>query len=158
MSRLILILVFSLILILIALYGDFPISASGKYFGNDSLDAAKQKYVDEIMLTISGKEKMPADSVFKDIQMLKGMPAERLLGLMNNGFSKALGVGCDHCHNTQDFASNELPAKEIARQMMTMSGKIREMLAEIKEIKTKDAHVNCTTCHRGNIIPANKMD
>lgn len=125
---------------------------------SDSLTAAKQQNVDAILESIKGKEKMPSDSVFKDVQMLKGMPAENLLGIMNKGFSTALGVGCDYCHNTQDYASNEIPAKNIAREMMTMSGEIREMLSKITEIKNEKAHVNCATCHRGSIIPATKVN
>ncbi len=139
-------------------FRSMPVGTSTEAISNDSLNAAKQKFVDEIMISIKGKEKMQADSVFKNLKMLNDMPADRLLGLMNNGFSKALGVGCDHCHNTQDFASDEIPAKQIAREMMTMSGKIREMLSQMKEIKDENAHVSCTTCHRGSIVPATKMD
>lgn len=125
---------------------------------NDSLDAAKKQYVDIILESIKGKENMSSDSVFKDMQILKGMPAEKMLGLMNFGFSKALGVGCDHCHNTQDFASNEIPAKQIAREMMNMSGQIREMLKNMKDIKSEKPSVTCATCHRGSIIPATKLE
>ncbi len=125
---------------------------------SDSLDADKQKYVDAVLETIKGKEKMPADSVFKDIQILKDVPAERLLEIMNKGFSRALGVSCEHCHNTENFASNERDAKLIARQMMNMTGNIRGMLKDIKEIKTENPNVTCSTCHRGSIIPATKMN
>lgn len=158
MIRLISIFIFFVSILALLSFRDLPLSSEVVNPNNDSLNAAKQKFVDEILQAINGKEKMQSDSVFKNVQMLKQMPAERLLGLMNNGFSKALGVGCDHCHNTNDFASEEIPAKQIAREMMNMSGKIREMLSEIKEIKTEDAHVNCTTCHRGSIVPATKME
>ena len=156
MNKFITLLVFFVIVIsIMALSNESPVNRN---HNSDSLNAAKQKYVDEIMVTIAGKEKMPSDSVFKDVQMLKGMPAEKLLGIMNKGFSTALGVGCDYCHNTQDFASNEIPAKRIAREMMTMSGQIADMLHNIKDIKTENAHVNCTTCHRGSIVPATKLN
>lgn len=135
-----------------------PLRNSGINDNNDSLDIAKQKYVDAIMETIKGKENMPSDSVYKNIEILKQMPADKLLGLMNFGFSKALGVGCDHCHNTQDFASNEIPAKQIAREMMNMSGQIRDMLKNIKGITSEKPSVSCATCHRGSIIPLTKMN
>jgi len=149
---------FVIVTFIMALSNETPVNRSGINDKSDSLAAAKQLNVDAVMESIRGKEKMPADSVFKDVQMLKGMPAENLLGIMNKGFSTALGVGCDYCHNTQDYASNEIPAKNIAREMMTMSGEIRDMLSKIKEIKNEKAHVNCATCHRGSIIPATKVN
>ncbi|MBK8982988.1 MAG: c-type cytochrome [Ignavibacteria bacterium] len=123
----------------------------------DSLEAEKENYVNIVKESIKGKESMSSDSVFSDIQMLKGVPAENLLNIMNHGFSKALGVGCDHCHNTSDWASNEKNAKHISREMMKMSGQIREMISNIKEIESEKATINCTTCHRGEIVPALKL-
>lgn len=149
---------FVIVTFMMALSNQTPVNRSGISDNSDSLTAAKQQNVDAVLESIKGKEKMPADSVFKDVQMLKGMPAENLLGIMNKGFSTALGVGCDYCHNTQDYASNEIPAKNIAREMMTMSGEIREMLSKMTEIKNDKAHVNCATCHRGSIIPATKVN
>ena len=149
---------FVIVTFMMALSNEKPVNRSGISDNSDSLTAAKQLNVDAVLESIKGKEKMPADSVFKDVQMLKGMPAENLLGIMNKGFSTALGVGCDYCHNTQDYASNEIPAKNIAREMMTMSGEIREMLSKMTQIKNEKAHVNCATCHRGSIIPATKVN
>ena len=149
---------FVILTFMMALSNEKPVNRSGISDNSDSLTAAKQLNVDAVLESIKGKEKMPADSVFKDVQMLKGMPAENLLGIMNKGFSTALGVGCDYCHNTQDYASNEIPAKNIAREMMTMSGEIREMLSKMTEIKNEKAHVNCATCHRGSIVPATKVN
>ncbi|HRI85303.1 MAG TPA: c-type cytochrome [Ignavibacteria bacterium] len=123
----------------------------------DSLEAEKENFVNIVKETIKGKEGVSSDSVFRDIQMLKGVPAENLLNIMNYGFSKALGVGCDHCHNTTDWASNEKNAKQISREMMKMSGQIRDMISNIKEIESEKATINCTTCHRGEIVPALKM-
>lgn len=124
---------------------------------SDSLDAQKKIYVDMVNESIKGREEMQADSVFKNIQIMKTVPAGRLVMIMDKGFSKALGVGCDHCHNTNDWASDEKNAKKITREMMKMSGQIREMISEIKEIESKEATINCTTCHRGEIVPATKL-
>src|SRR5262245_1083596 len=41
---------------------------------------------------IAGKENQPASEVFKNIQMLKTVPAGRLLAIMQIGYSKSLGV------------------------------------------------------------------
>ncbi|MBL0107994.1 MAG: hypothetical protein IPP52_12095 [Ignavibacteria bacterium] len=36
-----------------------------------------------------------------------------------------------------------------------MSGRIRSMIKDItKEIESKEATINCTTCHRGEIVPS----
>lgn len=124
---------------------------------SDSIDAQKKIYVDMVNESIKGREEMQADSVFKNIQIMKTVPAGRLVMIMDKGFSKALGVGCDHCHNTNDWASDEKNTKKITREMMKMSGQIREMISEIKEIESKEATINCTTCHRGEIVPATKL-
>jgi len=50
---------------------------------------------------------MLSDSVFKDIQLMKNVPAGRLVMIMNKAFSKVLGVSCEYYHNTENFASKE---------------------------------------------------
>src|SRR5262245_64989391 len=65
---------------------------------NDSLKADRAKYVALINERIKGKEKMPVDSVFTDLKVLGGFPAEILPHAMNS-WSEALGVSCGHCHN-----------------------------------------------------------
>ena len=69
-----------------------------------------------------GKEKWPADSVFKNIKVIVGessVSAEHFLWMMNWGWSKELGVSCFHCHNAGNWASDSLPSKNIARGMWT---------------------------------------
>jgi hypothetical protein len=122
--------------------------------GEDSLEKDRAKYVALVMETIKGKENMRADSVFKNIRILK-IPAGRLLKVMELGYSRSLGVSCGHCHNTNDFASEEKAQKEIARQMSAMSKTINtDLLGSIKNLKSSPAIINCTTCHRGEIKPA----
>lgn len=104
---------------------------------------------------IKGKEQWPADSVFQNIQMLKKVPAGRLLAIMEMGYSKSLGVTCEHCHTPDDWASEEKLTKQITREMAEMARKINiELLASIKNLPSKSPTVNCTTCHRGQIKPA----
>ena len=120
----------------------------------DSLDADRAKYTNLIKESIKGKENMRADSVFKNIKMLK-IPAGRLLAIMNIGYSRSLGVSCGHCHNTSDFSSEEKVQKEIARQMADMSRKINtDLLKNIHGLKSETPVINCTTCHRGEVKPA----
>lgn len=120
----------------------------------DSLETDRMKYVKLVMESIRGKQKMRADSVFKNIKMLK-VPAGQLLAIMNYGYSRSLGVSCGHCHNTADFASEEKKQKDITREMSAMSTKINsELLKNIKGLQSETPVINCTTCHRGKVKPA----
>ena len=117
----------------------------------DSLEVDRKRHLSELLATIKGKEKRPADSVFKNVTVLKGMPAQRMLAIMNIAYSRSLGVSCGHCHNTTNWESDEKKEKQITRDMIAMTRRINtELLVPIK----KDAVVNCTTCHRGQRKPA----
>jgi hypothetical protein len=53
----------------------------------------------DLRKTIAGQENKPAGEVFKNIQMLKAMPAGRLLRVMEMGYARSLGVNCTHCQS-----------------------------------------------------------
>lgn len=120
----------------------------------DTLKAERAKYIAAIREKIKGKEQLPADSVFKNIKVLKGMPAGRMLAIMDVGYSQSLGVSCGHCHDTKDFASEIKPEKQITREMWAFAAKTREMLKSIDGLKSENPAINCTTCHRGQVKPA----
>lgn len=104
---------------------------------------------------IKGQENKPAEEVFKNIQMMKGIPAARLLRVMEIGYSKSLGVDCTHCHVPDAWDKEDKPQKQIAREMSAMVRVINnEQLKNIKNLKGPNPTVNCTTCHRGQIKPA----
>jgi hypothetical protein len=104
---------------------------------------------------IKGKENEPAETVFKNIQTLKGTPAGRLLAIMEFGYARSLGVSCNHCHVPEKWESEEKNTKQIARDMWAMMGKINtELLKNIKNLKSETPIINCTTCHRGQTKPA----
>lgn len=74
------------------------------------------------------------------------------------GFSQSLGVRCWYCHddtkgkdlNDIDFASDKKPQKQIAREMIRMSGTINgEHMPKVKLINSDASNVACMTCHRG---------
>jgi len=124
----------------------------------DSLEADRLKYMNEVMESIKGKEKLPADSVFKNIKVIKGassVSAEHFLWMMNWGWSAELGVSCSHCHVPGKWESDELLTKDIARGMWLMRVKINsEILPGITGMNyDKDPAVSCITCHRGKAIP-----
>src|SRR5215213_978491 len=104
---------------------------------------------------IKGKEKEPAEKVFKNIQMMKGVPAERLLAIMQMGYARSLGVTCTHCHTPEKWEAEDKPTKQIARDMAAMVKTINgELLKNIKNLQSASPTVNCTTCHRGQVKPA----
>ena len=95
---------------------------------------------------------------------LKVLPATtttaQILPIMRN-FAAALGTNCGYCHvwtgaglPTNDYASDEKPAKEVARVMMRMAGEVNNTLAaNIKKPADQLTRVQCMTCHRGEAIP-----
>ncbi len=121
----------------------------------DSVTASRARFVSEVLATIKGRERLPAESVFKNVKMLKALPAARLLAVMNIGYGKSLGVSCDHCHVTGKWESDEKPQKQIAREMSAMLTTINgQILPKIANLKGERPTVNCTTCHRGMVTPA----
>lgn len=124
----------------------------------DSLEADRMKYMNEVMASIKGKEKLPADSVFKNLKVIKGasnISAEHLLWMMNWGWSAELGVSCSHCHVIGKWESDSLQTKDIARGMWLMRVKINsEILPGITGMNyDKNPAVSCITCHRRKPIP-----
>ncbi len=113
----------------------------------------------ELRKQIAGKEKQPSETVFKNIQSFKGVPAEQLLSIMDSGFRPALGVKCSFCHDPQNWASDDKDEKKVTRQMLQMSRDINEKyLKTMKGLDSDKPSVNCTTCHRGEQKPATSME
>lgn len=83
---------------------------------------------------------------------VKGMPAIRVLRIMEQAFTPNLGVGCTHCHQSGQWASDDKPAKNIARRMWTMRAAWQEDVR--KATGNADAVVTCYTCHKGEPKPA----
>jgi len=125
----------------------------------DSLAAERDRLVREVLKEIAGRETAPAESVFKDIRIFEGMPAGRVVRIMDVGFGKSLGVGCDHCHTTGEWEKEDKHEKQIARDMWAMVGTInRDLLPKIEHLESERPTVNCTTCHRGQVKPALNLD
>lgn len=115
----------------------------------------QRQQLDDLMKQIAGKENQPAEQVFKNIQMFKGVPAARLLRIMELGYSRSLGVNCAHCHIVDQWDKDDKPTKPIAREMARMVQTINnDLLKNIKNLKGPNPIVNCTTCHRGQTKPA----
>lgn len=120
----------------------------------DSVHFDVKKAIAELEASIRGRENAPAESVWKNVKGFTGMPAGRLLRVMEMGFSRGLGVNCLHCHVPTDYASDEKRPKRVAREMMAFSRTVNAELREVKELDSKEPAINCTTCHRGQVKPA----
>jgi Photosynthetic reaction centre cytochrome C subunit len=116
------------------------------------------KALAELRKSIEGKEDQQAVDVFMNIKQYKGVTADRLLRIMEFGFSRSLGVTCTHCHVPGEWESDEKGAKDTARAMSAMVSAINnEYLKNIATLNSANPSVNCTTCHRGQKRPALEM-
>lgn len=112
----------------------------------------KNQMIARLEQAIAGKEQLPAEEVFKNIQTFKGMPAIRVLRIMEQAFVPNLGVNCRHCHVPGQWESDEKDTKKIAREMWTMRAKWQEDAR--KASGNPEAVVTCYTCHKGQPKPA----
>lgn len=73
------------------------------------------------------------------------MTKEEMKEYMRN-FTLSLGVECEYCHNTDDYASDEKKEKDIAREMIKMVYAFNDSY-----FKNAKEEINCYTCHRGQV-------
>jgi hypothetical protein len=132
-------------------------NAMGAAPGEPSNQQINDAFVQRISKQIAGHEQEPSGEVFKNIQVdfLKKVPAARLLLIMNEGYSKALGVNCKHCHVEDDFSKDDKRPKRCARDMAAMHFQINQQLAKMQNLAPNpNGHfINCSTCHRGSVDP-----
>ena len=91
---------------------------------------------------------VPMEAVFKNIQILRGVPSQQLLPIMN--FMRvSLGVRCDYCHVAEDgkYQLDDRAPKRRAREMILMTRRLNESAFG------GHAVVTCQTCHRGSARP-----
>lgn len=86
---------------------------------------------------------------------------DELIAIMGS-YTVALGVHCDHCHarkgdpksRDMDWASDSIPAKQTAREMIKMMRAINgDFIGKIPGLDTPRVKVECVTCHRGQERP-----
>jgi hypothetical protein len=115
--------------------------------------------VAEVSKQIAGKEEQPSEAVFKNIKIMNGIPAGKLVRIMEMGFDRSLGVSCAHCHVAGQWEKDDKPTKQTARDMWKMVRTINDdLLKNMDGLKDRKAIVNCTTCHRGHVKPALNLD
>jgi photosynthetic reaction center cytochrome c subunit len=87
-----------------------------------------------------------AEEQFKNIQVLKGVPADQIIPTMQF-ITASLGVECEFCHVQGAFEKDDKKPKEIARKMMEM------MFAINADNFDRRREVTCYSCHRGSVKP-----
>src|SRR5271167_4190439 len=87
-----------------------------------------------------------AEEQFKNIQVLKGVPAEQIFPTMQF-ITASLGVECEFCHVQGAFEKDDKKTKQTARKMMEM------MFAINKDNFDGHRAVTCNSCHRGSTDP-----
>ena len=135
-----------------------PVTLPATIAAIDSFVADRDSLMKDVLQHIAGRENVAAESVFKNIKVLKGVPAGRIPRIMNLGFGRSLGVNCSHCHVAGHWADEDKPQKQITREMMAMVDTINHVvLPRIKNLKSEHPTVTCTTCHRGSRKPATSL-
>lgn len=89
--------------------------------------------------SLAGKTAVQA---FKNIQVLKDIPADQLVPSMQF-ISASLGVECEFCHVQNAFDKDDKKTKATARKMIQMQ------MAINKENFEGHNEVTCNSCHRG---------
>jgi hypothetical protein len=87
-----------------------------------------------------------AEEQFKNIQALKGIPADQLIPAMQF-IAASLGVECEHCHVEHANEKDDKKAKVTARKMINM------VMAINKDNFEAHREVTCYSCHRGAADP-----
>ncbi len=87
-----------------------------------------------------------AGQAFKNIQVLKNIPADELIPTMQF-IGASLGVECDYCHVERQMEKDDKKSKKTAREMMQM------VFAVNRNNFAGEREVTCNTCHRASIHP-----
>src|SRR5581483_10031791 len=95
--------------------------------------------------TVFGQKPQMAEDVFKNVQVLKGIPVDEFMGTMGI-FSAALGMSCEDCHASNDakwenYALDTSPRKTMARKMVQMVAALNKTSFNGRQM------VTCWTCH-----------
>jgi photosynthetic reaction center cytochrome c subunit len=92
-----------------------------------------------------------AGQAYKNIQVLKDIPAEQLVPSMDY-VSASLGVRCQFCHVPRHPEKDDKKEKLEARKMIQM------MFAIDNDNFEGRKEVTCYTCHRGSTLPARGIE
>jgi photosynthetic reaction center cytochrome c subunit len=125
---------------------------NGAIFGTAVLGSACGLVIAVKLLGQAGSPQTPAGAgktagqAFKNVQVLKNIPAHQLFPAMQF-IASSLGVRCEFCHVRGDFSSDAKHAKLVARKMIEMEFSIDNANFGGRKV------VTCYTCHRGSPHP-----
>jgi hypothetical protein len=92
-----------------------------------------------------------AEDVFKNVQVLKGIPVDEFMGTMGV-FTTSLSLCCGNCHTGAGTSNpkweDDPPRKRTARAMISMVQDINKTRFGGRQV------VTCWTCHRGQTSPS----
>jgi hypothetical protein len=114
--------------------GSQPTSQPGGFVEMPSLDPLP-----------AGSRETRAEQEYRNIQLLRGLPADRIPVIMES-FRSALGVDCTYCHIQNQFERDDRPMKKVAREMIQLTRDTNTRMGGA-------ARVTCNTCHRGQPRP-----
>lgn len=102
------------------------------------------------------RDTRPAEQVFKNVQTLKGIPADEFMSTMGF-FSASLGISCIDCHGAEsggDWAkyADDTDRKRRTRGMIAMANLMNKNFFGGQRVLT------CYTCHRGSTTPETTPD
>lgn len=110
------------------------------------LTARAQSSLPQAPAPVADSHARLAEEQFKNIQALKGIPADQLIPSMQF-ISASLGVECEFCHVHGSMDKDDKKPKVAARKMIAM------MFAINKDNFEGRKEVTCNTCHRGAAHP-----
>src|SRR5436309_8362859 len=96
-------------------------------------DKAQAPHGAPAVLSPANASTKKAEEQFKNIQVLKGIPADQLIPTMQF-ISASLGVECEFCHVQRAFEKDDKKPKQTARKMM-------EMMLDRKSTRLNSSHV-----------------
>ncbi len=102
---------------------------------------------------VRGQAEKPlmAEQVFKNVQVLKGIPVKEFMGTMGF-FSAATGMNCTQCHVDESGGNwaryaDDTELKRTTRRMIGMVNNINQSWFRGRRV------VTCYSCHRGGAKP-----
>lgn len=135
-----------------------PMTPEMRAARRDSIGKLRGEAVAQLLTTIAGKEDQPAGQVFKNVQLLKDVPAKQFLVMMDSTFGRALSSNCTSCHIATDWSDDSRAGKGRTRIMITMMNAINnEHLTKMPAGRGGTPKINCMTCHRGSGNPGNAI-
>src|SRR5262249_47490761 len=116
-----------------------------------SLCALGSFWLSPTLATAAQQRPQLAEDVFKNVQVLRGIPVDEFMETMRF-FSSSLGLNCVDCHTHQSEGNwarygDDTPLKNTTRRMVRMVDALN------RANFGGESAITCWTCHRGDQRP-----